>query len=328
MSAYPLGRAAVHCCVFLLSAVGVHAQNLSPLSSYSVITSGDFSTNSDVEGRTMVGGNLTGSNSATYGIRLQGQVSPSEPTLRVKGNISAGNPINLNAGSLELGGSANGRIVNYNGGGSLVSNPTADYSAVINQLTDASASIATMSANSNAFVPGVQPGPFVFNACPDSSGVAVLLIDGSNLFGNSNVQQIDLNVNGATDILINVAGISINWQFGNMVGAFTGTDIRSSVVWNFFEATSINFGSHNMMGQVLAPKASVTTQANIDGSIFAKSLTTYSEVHLPGYGGDFQNSPTSAENGLNGAPASVPEPSTAWLGAVGVLILLKRRRVS
>ena len=36
-------------------------------------------------------------------------------TVRVGGDISAGSPLNVNAGSLELGGALNGRIVNFKG---------------------------------------------------------------------------------------------------------------------------------------------------------------------------------------------------------------------
>ena len=113
---YPIPRiAGIVVSFFSISASFSQAQNLSPLGSYSVITSGDFSTTSDVEGSTIVGGNLNGSNSANFAIHLQGAAPADQKTLRVAGSIAAGNPINLNAGSLELGGSLNGRIINYNG---------------------------------------------------------------------------------------------------------------------------------------------------------------------------------------------------------------------
>ncbi len=286
------------------------AQNLTSLGDYSVVVSGNFSTSSDVEGRTIVGGNLTGTNSANFAIKLQGQVATNDLTLRVGGDIVSGNPIQLNAGSLELGGSLNGRHVNYNGGGSLVPNSGADYTAIIDELTLASDLLSALGPNSNVLIPAPQPGPYKFDATPDASGLAIFSIDGTALFGNQNVQQIELLANGATDVLINVSGSTINWQHGNLVGLFTESAWRESIVWNFHEAESINFGSKNMMGQILAPNADVIAQGNLDGSIFAKNLTTTSEVHLPGYNGNM----------------AVPEPSALLLGACGALLLLRRRR--
>ena len=293
------------------------AQSLSPLSSYSVIVSGNLSTNSDIEGRTIVGGNLTSSSSANFGTRLQNKVPKSDLVLRVGGNIAAGNPLQLNAGSLELGGSRNNRIINYNGGGSLVQNPGADYSAIISDLTEASQVLSTYGATSNAMVfanmPG-QPGPLRFTATPDSDGLAVFSVNGSDIFGNSKAQQIELITNHAADILINVAGETINWDYGNMVGAFTQNEWREKIVWNFYEATSVNFGSRNMNGQILAPNAVVTASGPIDGSVFAKGLTTTGEIHLPGYKG--------------GIPihSPIPEPSSLLLGIAGAAAFLLRRK--
>lgn len=299
--------------LLLAGSLSLSAQSLSALSTYNVITRGNFSTNSDVEGRVLVGGNFTGTNSSNIGNKLQGKVPSNDLVFRVQGNISGGNPINLNAGSLEVGGSTNGRIVNFNGGGSLKSNPNADYSAIINDLALASTVLDQLGPNSNVLMPADQPAAFKFVATPDSNGLAVFSINGSDLFSNSKVQQIELVANGATDILINVNGAQINWQYGNLVGLFTQAGWRDNIVWNFADATTINFGGHNMMGQVLAPNADITTSGVIDGSVVANSLTTTSEVHLPGYNG---NIPLQ----------SVPEPSFALLGGLGVLLLAGRRK--
>ncbi len=148
-------------------------------------------------------------------------------------------------------------------------------------------------------------------AAPDYSGLAVFSINASDLFGNNRVQQIELLTNNSSNILINVAGTSVNWTAGNIVGDLTQNKWRELVVWNFHEATSINFGSKNMMGQVLAPNATVTASGNIDGSIFAKNLTTTSEVHLPGYKGTIN---------------IVPEPSSAGLVLLGAAAALMRRK--
>ncbi len=286
------------------------AQSLEPLRDYSVIVSGNLTTTSEIEGRTLVGGNLTGQNSANFAIKLQNLVPSSDLTLRVGGDIGGGNPIQLNAGSLELGGTLN-RSVNYNGGGSLVPNPGVDYSAIFFELTAASSVLESFEANSTASIPSGQPGPLDFQASPDASGLAVFDLDGALIFDNSSVQQLQITPGTATEIVINVGGVSIDWTNGNLVGLFTGEYWRSHLIWNFYEAETIDFGSRNIMGQVLAPHASVTTTGNIDGSIFAKNLDTRAEVHLPGYQGNIN---------------LIPEPATSLLGLLGACLLLRRRR--
>ncbi|MBK1829838.1 choice-of-anchor A family protein [Verrucomicrobiaceae bacterium R5-34] len=292
-----------------LSVTDANAQSLSPLSDYSVIVSGDFSTTSDVEGRTLVGGDLTGSNSMNLAIKLQNTVDSSTFTLQVAGDIVSGNSINLNAGSIELGGSIS-RNVNYNGGGSLVSNPGVSYDAIFAQLDAASSQLSGLASNSVASFPSSQPGPLVFSATPDDDGTAIFSYSGNDIFSNNYVQQIELDLNSASTVVINVSGTDIDWTSGNMVGSFTDLAVRESVIWNFYEAESIDFGSYNMMGQVLAPNATVTTSANIDGSIYAQNLTTTSEVHLPTYNGEL-----------------VPEPSSlAMLGLSAFAFLMRRKR--
>lgn len=300
-------------CVFACMGSVASAQNLSALSDYNVIVSGNLSTTSEVEGRTIVGGNITSGNSSNFGIKLQGKVPSTDLVLRVGGNINSGNPINLDAGSLELGGSIiNNRKINYNGGGSLVSNPGVSYSGIFSDLTDASNAIAGLTANSTGMIvanmPG-QPGPFVFTANPDSSGTAVFSINGNSVFGNSNIQNMQIVTNNAADILINVAGTVINWNAGDMIGAFDQDEWQERIVWNFYEATTINFGGKEFGGQILAPNATITTNGVIEGSVFAKNLTTQSEVHLPGYNGNL-----------------VPEPSSALLSIVGATAMLLRRK--
>jgi choice-of-anchor A domain-containing protein len=297
--------------VLTLASTAAHSQNLSALSDYSVIVSGNLTTTSDIEGRALVGGNLIGTNSATFAKNLQGSVPSSDLTLRVAGNIQMQNGMNLNAGSIELGGTYSGSKVNYNGGGSLVSNPGVDYTSIINGLVLASDTLSGYTPNSNVTYNTSQPGPYKFIAAPDDNGLAIFTVDGNTLFNNSKVQQIELVANGATDVLINVTGSNINWQHGNMVDLFTQNSWRESIIWNFNEAQTIRF-DRGMNGQILAPNATVTTNHNIDGSIFAKNLNTKGEVHLPGYGGGIQ---------------PVPEPSSVLLlGAAGLICLFHRRR--
>ncbi len=249
---------------------------------YSLIVLNNLSTSSDVENRTFVGGSLVSTSSANFAINTNG-VAASEAMLVVAGDIVAGNPINLNAGSLRLKGSSNGRIINYNGGGSLIADPSLSNGPITSKLQEASAELASQVANNGVTIAG-NAAKFQVTETTDD-GVAIFQVAGADLFGGA-IAQIELIPGGASTIVINVTGGSINWVGGNMVGSFNSTNWRSNIIWNFPQATTINMGSYNFMGALLAPYAAVTAAGNLDGAVAVSSLTTTAEVHQPTFSGD------------------------------------------
>lgn len=262
----------------------------SNMNRYSLIVLDDLSTNSDVENRAFIGGSLISSASANFAINASG-IAPTDASLVIVGDLAAGNAIQLNAGSLRLGGNSNGRTINFNGGGSLIPDNSLSDGPITTLLQDASAQLAAEAANNTATLPSGQPGPARFNVSSvTEKGVAIFEVAAADLFGNNNVQQIELNPGSASLVVINVTGSTVNWSGnGNMVGNFTNSQWRSRVIWNFAGASTINFGSRNMMGAVLAPYAHVTTSANIDGSVAVRALTTTSEIHQPTFSGNLGN---------------------------------------
>ncbi len=326
VTSFPLHNTVIAVAICACLASASHAQSLSALRDYSVITKENFSTTSDVEGRTLVGGNLVARNSSNFAIKLRDVVSPSDYTLQVEGSVSTGNPLQINAGSMELGGSQNRRVINFNGGGKLVQNSEADYGSLRDQLDKASETLADVKSNGSISSPGTQPAAFRFTSQAENNGIAVFSVNAQDLFNNTRVQQIELVLNGASAVLINVAGKSIDWKGGSLVGEFTKNSVRPNIVWNFFEADTIKLNSKNMMGQILAPNALVTAAGIIDGSIYAKSFTTTSEVHLPAYAGKIDS---LLSNGNGNVITSVPETTTSLLCGLSLLMVtLQRRRSS
>lgn len=262
-------------------------ETVAALNRYTLIVLDDLSTSSDIENRAYVGGNLVSSTSANIGINVQG-IAPSEPMFVVVGNLAAGNPLNLNAGSLHLGGNRNGRPINFNGGGTLVQDPTLFDTGITSLLQTATAQLAAQPANNGVTLPSGQPGPARFTVTATTpEGVAIFQVAAGDLFGNNLVQQIELQPGTANTVVINVTGSTADWSGnGNMVGNFTNSQWRSHVLWNFPQATTVNLRSHNMMGAVLAPYAQVTTAANLDGSVAVRALTTSAEVHQPTFSGN------------------------------------------
>lgn len=309
----------------LLFVAGTASAQSLDYQNYNAIIFNDLSTTSDIEGRTFVGGNFTGGNSANLAIHLSPTVLPFDRTFVVGGNLSSGNPLNLQRGSLYIGGSTNGRAINYNGGGTTVAD--AGIGASLNSIRDyslaQSAALQSLTVDSTVSLPSGQPGPTKFFATAGADGLAVFNVNGNSLFNSAFGQQFELLPDISTNsVVINVSGTSINWTAGNMVGNFTSNYWQGHILWNFYEATSINLGSRQFNGGILAPLASITTAGNIDGLVVANNLTTTAEVHLPD-----SNSP--GQYAFEGYTAPVPEPGSAmlFLAAAGFILVVRNRRL-
>jgi choice-of-anchor A domain-containing protein len=118
----------------------------------------------------------------------------------------------------------------------------------------------------------------------DSFGKAVVNISSSVVFGSSigtivvtttasNLQLLVINVHGDTINLQN-NNINVNNAFPNGISQYAG------IIWNFCEATTINFQSM-VTGAVLAPYASVQFSSNIGGSLACASVVQTAELHMP-----------------------------------------------
>lgn len=260
--------------------------------SWNLVVTGNLQNNSqDIEGRAFVGGNFTGG-SPTVAKNLNAGAFSGITTLAVVGNTTVSN-INLQAGNIRRGGSLSGNV-NFNGGGNAGIDPTlpSQLSTLSGELSSLSNYLRTLSSNSTAQFPTSQPAPVRYVVNPSVTTTAVFNVSAANVFNNSNIQQIELTPNSATNIVINVSGTTVNFSNGNMVGNWSSPFARSKVIWNFYEATSITL-DRNFNGALLAPLAHLTNSTAIDGSVYVASMTQNGEVHLPLYTGLIP-SPTAA----------------------------------
>lgn len=292
---------------------------------YNAIIFNNLSTTSDIEGRTFVGNDFTGSNSANLGNHLKNTVAANDRTFVVGNNLVSGNPLNLQRGSLYIDGSTNGRIINFNGGGSVIADHTidTDLATIRDYSISQSMALQNLAADSSVTVPSGSPGPTKFYATAGADGLAVFNVTADEIFNNAYGQQFELIADADTlNIVINVSGTSVNWTNGNMVGLFNDNYWQAHTLWNFSEATTINFNAHNFNGGVLAPNASITTSSNIDGLVVANNLTTTAEVHLPD-----SNSVTAYA--FEGYTAPIPEPGSAifLVAAAGLILIVRNRRL-
>jgi hypothetical protein len=115
-----------------------------------------------------------------------------------------------------------------------------------------------------------------------------------------------------------VSGISLTFNYGNFAGLFNDPFILEKIVWNFYEAESLDLKSKSMGGLILAPLAEVKAGTVIRGTVVAENFATTGKVDFPGYSGIFSTP----------AATAIPEPSTlAFLaGGLGSILSLRRRR--
>ena len=242
-------------------------------------------------------------------------------------SLNGGNTgtIQLNGGSLTYAGSE-GNVTNINGG-SVTQVASMNLTAPISTLgsfattfqtplTQLSAQLSGVAANSTATS---SNGAVTFNAAPNSSGVAVFNIN-SSLF--SGASTVTINLDGATSVIINVNVDSCSTNvctFAPTANFENPTDYASAVLWNFVNATNLNFTTE-FGGSILAPDATVDNSGSIDGALIAENDNgSTGELHSYSYTGTFP-----------GTPVPTPEPASLMLIGTGVawLATVRRPRVS
>lgn len=300
--------------VVLLGLTG--AVSASPLSDYNLIILGDVDTNSiKVYDRAFIGGDLKGSNWSEFGSRMD--KSSRDNSVEVAGKITVGG-VHVQAGYLAAGTAYDNQRVNCNGNGlnqnkacNTTDNTLAGKTqALAKELYADSKFFSSLPANGDLFTKDHNNKRFSYTG---SDEVAVFNLDGSQLFAqNSNWS---LNAGSASTVIINVGGKSIsnnggvNFNKGFQALANPNNIGASNILWNFYEATSINFGSSRINGSVLAPYADVTMWNDFDGALAAKSYSGSGQVHNHLFN-------------WTAAPVSeVPEPSAMLLMLMGLGLL-------
>jgi choice-of-anchor A domain-containing protein len=285
-----------------LMAAAVAARAASPtakdiLSSFNLVTTGNVSTQSDIVGDAVVGGNLSGATFFGGGSNI-----PSSPGLYVFGKLNSS--LNLNSGgSLYYAGSPS-QPVNYNGGGKHYTTLPNALSSYTDPLTALSAQLSDLTATTGtSFVNGQ------FNA-GSNTGIVVFDIKGSTLTSDLVNHDFSFTGKGVTSYIINVIG-----NFTDPNSTHFNVD-QEDALFNFENAATVNLGQWG--ASILAPDAALTITGggNIEGSVFAKSFLGGGELHN--------------DNLFDGAlpTTAVPEPST-WAmllaGFVGLGFLGWRR---
>lgn len=302
------------------------AQSLSVqdmLYQYNAVTTGDFESSQEVEGRVFVNGNLSGSN---INIGFVPVPAGSDAVMVVNGKTTIGqingqngnvylNDPGVVSSNIERGGNGdvavyvnggfNGRdnfgIVHANQGDLSSKEPQIDfggvssYSSYLSGLSGA----AYDGTNFNALNNAVQSEGENWNA----SKVTVY---------NTSLAQLQSgtfqsNLGSGESMIVNVSGTS--GAFG--LNATGDMGVSGRILWNFYEATDIDVNT-KILGSVLAPKAKMNGfNGSTEGSVFARAINlSNGELHLQPFVGDI---PTLGAT-------SVPEIGAE--GAAGAVILV------
>jgi choice-of-anchor A domain-containing protein len=271
------------------------------LDQFNAIVLGNFTSTSDVEGRTIIGGNMTGG--ATFYNSPSPYSAPSTfGALNVYGNISSGNYNMNNGGSVTVGGTNDGRF-NFNGGGHLTNSVAFTPAQLSAPMTALSAQLANLAANS--YLPTLASlhgnlNNVVVTATP-VNGLAVFNITGAEA---NEFASFTINLNGATTVIFNV-----DTPTGSFIYSGTNdenaTSVARNVIFNMYNATSVT-NDAEIGGTVLAPYATFSIQNAIDGTLVAQNFSGNGELRDYPFAGTLPSA----------TPA--PEPSTIAVLGVGL----------
>jgi choice-of-anchor A domain-containing protein len=279
--------------VTTLSTVSAHALPLTAsqiLAGYNLVTEGNASTQSDIEGNAVIGGNFNG---ATVFNNHQ----PAHPEIDIYGT-NLGN-LNVNNGGTVHYGQNTGKFnLNGSGGSAVQGNfpyTLSSFTATLNQL---STQLEGLTSNSTV---STSNNTLTFNAAPGANGIAVFSFTAAALEADfSHVSNIAFSQNGAKSIIINVAG-----SFVEPSGANWNAPALQDVLFNFYDATTVTL--NNWQASVLAPDAALNiASGNIQGFVYADTF---------GGGGELHNDPFTGS-----LPVSEPGAFAIFgLGLVGLI---------
>lgn len=282
-----------------------------PLGDFNVMTFDDFTASySDVEGRLYAGGNVSVTG-YTLGLQLP---SPGGNTLVVGGDLQyTGGEVHN--GGVKVGGTATTSGMTVHSGtvtdGLGLGGVPVDFASEQNRLTGMSTSLSGLAANGST---QIQYSSLVLTG-DGSASSQVFSVDASQI---SSVTEIKIeNVASGTDVIINVAGTSVQVMNGGFQGFSNNLD---HILFNFYEAETLGFAS--VQGSILAPLADITASyGQINGQIVGNSWTGGAQVNLVTFEGTFTNPVDDVV---------VPEPGMAGLLGMSLvgLGLLRRRKAA
>jgi len=285
-------------CAAQAGATTLSASNI--LSQFNAVVFGNFTTTSDVEGLTVVGGNLTGG--ASFDINPASVSASAFAGLTVYGNETAGGSFNVNnGGGIAIGGSNVGSF-SLNGGGSAYVGATNAGSI------NAGGSITVGGANSGTLTTGSSGSVFVGGS--NSANISVTSGAGTVSVLGSNSATVSVANGGSVFTGANSGTVSINSGSGAVTvnGGNTG-----QLTLNGGGTATINgnTGNVNLNGGSLTYTGSRTGNLNLNGGATARQVSSVGITPpsapaspLGSFATTFQAPMTALSTQLNGVAAN------------------------
>ncbi|OJW20302.1 MAG: hypothetical protein BGO49_05250 [Planctomycetales bacterium 71-10] len=298
------------------------------LRDWNVVVTGDAYVRTETEGPVRVGGNLYLAGGG-YGI------SPRAGTLAGTGGVGlmvGGNVLNAQKDGVKLNPPEGGGVTSAVIGGSstdldrFANGPATVGVASVQGIGAADAPLLqsysdgfkALTANNTYAIANGNQGLFKITDVDTVTGNAVFNVTAAEVFGNTGIGEIKLDLNGHTfdfgeSIVINVSGSEVDWVGAKNFLDFGGA--LANVIWNFYGATEIDMhGYGNLMGAMLAPKATLLDTNTIDGGVFVKQIGDASNPYS-GQGGEIH---PPLYRGFVPTTTAVPEPSAFAMAGVAL----------
>lgn len=280
------------------------------------VLAGNFATNSDTDGRIAVYGNLTNTG-APIGSNLAGNPYTDAYTAIINGNSANQNPYQVN-GAAYVGGTGSAQVMAT----SVTTNPSLldfNFAAARTALENYSVNVLTATSLNQVNLLGApvanpnKGNGYVINiASPSTPGPVYVNLNPAYLTGNNGL-YINYDPNFVTAVVFNVLGsvttggssLTIN---GQQLGINYG---GIPILFNFPTATTVSIGG-TFTASILAPFATLTSSANVSGTLIVGALGTTAETHNDYFNGTGLPPTTST---------ATPEPMTFALIGSGLLAL-------
>lgn len=277
-----------------------HAGSLSlqeTLGTFNLVTL-DYSGTQEVEGRAWIGNTLSNT-TGQFGFRAPND-GAGFAELSVDGDL-VNSQINLAGGGDRVdisGANVRSRVNNGTLNTGVTTLPDFDFAAFETQ----SLGIAAL--------PGAAANLSDINNKKFGGG-GIVSVAGRDLSGGG----YSFDFGSESHLVINVSGTNVTFGM-NPLGATVGQ--ASRVVWNFYEATTLQVNSV-IAGHVIAPFATASGfSGSTEGTVVARAVRlTNGELHQQGWTGELPGTP----------PAVIPLPAglVLLLGGLGSLAVLRRR---
>ena len=278
---------------FCHPAVAAPLSALDILDQFNAVVFGTFATTADVEGRTVVGGNMT--RGATFNIAPGSAAASAYPALTVYGNQTGNGSYNVNnGGGMTIAGTNAGSFM-LNGGGSATiggansANLNTSGGSASVSIGGSNTGTVNLSAGGSVFVGGSSTGQLTVNGGTGSISVtgaatsSVTLNNGGSIYVGSNSSGGNLSVNGGS------GAVSVNSSNAAQITLNNGGTA----------AINGNTGNVNMNGGALTYTGSITGNLNLNGGASATHVANAGitppatpSVSLPSFTSSFQDQMT------------------------------------